>query len=630
MKTRFAKRTGLRSAEVEGVYSVNGLRSSRRLAFLLYLWSWGAVLLQGVHPGVAAASHLIKDSKHNLSVSGPGEIKSGVETQICVFCHTPHSANPAVPLWNHAAGASTYQTYTSRSLEASPGQPNGSSKLCLSCHDGTVAVGLTVRRGNLLDVTLASRSTSLGADLRNDHPVSFEPRAGSELYWPPNLGQVRGDAQGRLQCTSCHDPHDDYNGKFLVVAQVDAGGRGGYLCRACHNKAGWVDGSIHRDSTASYTIGGTTKTIKEWGCTACHAVHNASEGPRLYNDFNPTQTVEEGLCYDCHDGSPASKDVKAEFNRTYRHPVAAQGGVHFPTESYQSGNPDQPARHAECADCHNPHAAKKDASPPARPGLWGSLVGASGVEVSYGSSPWVPPVFTYKSSLAWADREYMLCFKCHSSYSYGANPPLSPSSGQPQTDLSVQFNPNNQSYHLVGIPGSTNKTIYGGKFVPPWTKDSVLYCTDCHASSGGTVAGPHGSNYPFLLVAPWDATTGREGYDTRHHLCFRCHDYNYYTGNYRKEDTTYQIQSDFSKGGSNPGVEDLNLHWKKKHGSIHGCQACHAKIPHGMNHPGLLAEDGVDPERYSMYSYLKINTWGNAGEWYESRCNHSAQGPGCD
>ena len=42
----------------------------------------------------------IVTSKHNLSVSGTGDIKAASETELCLFCHTTHNSNPVAPLWN--------------------------------------------------------------------------------------------------------------------------------------------------------------------------------------------------------------------------------------------------------------------------------------------------------------------------------------------------------------------------------------------------------------------------------------------------------------------------------------------------------------------------------------------------
>ncbi len=81
-------------------------------------------------------------TKHNLSVSGPGPIRALTETRICVFCHTPHNAAPLSPLWNKALDPQAYTVYASPTLKAGPlAQPSGPTKLCLSCHDGTIAMG---------------------------------------------------------------------------------------------------------------------------------------------------------------------------------------------------------------------------------------------------------------------------------------------------------------------------------------------------------------------------------------------------------------------------------------------------------------------------------------------------------
>src|SRR5262249_41131641 len=61
----------------------------------------------------------IRNTKHNLSATGPGTLKADTETQVCVFCHTPHGATQGVtPLWNPQLSNQTYTTYTSPSLHA--------------------------------------------------------------------------------------------------------------------------------------------------------------------------------------------------------------------------------------------------------------------------------------------------------------------------------------------------------------------------------------------------------------------------------------------------------------------------------------------------------------------------------
>jgi hypothetical protein len=204
---------------------------------ILYLTSCILALI----PLLVSAS--IKDTKHNLSVSGPGDVRAVHETQICIFCHTPHNAYPAHPLWNHEVTAvvnyinywsPTLQSYASEA-EAPP--IDGYSRLCLSCHDGTVAIGSIISSGiscgdEILMVTvpgviesgklISGASGYLGTDLSGGHPVSiiFDVSLANKrnsadppltrLKWPVNDPDVKlHPTQGGygVQCTACHDPH---------------------------------------------------------------------------------------------------------------------------------------------------------------------------------------------------------------------------------------------------------------------------------------------------------------------------------------------------------------------------------------------------------------------------------------
>jgi hypothetical protein len=163
---------------------------------------------------------------HNLSVSGPGKLKSLTETEVCRFCHVPHRPILPEPLWNQPLSQAQYQTpmVPSSGGTSSPApQPDGASRLCLSCHDGTVAIGVpgpASSPGASLRLTPASRGW-VGTDLSGSHPVSFvvvdrmqETASESDMRVRPLASilldrHVRLDASGKMQCTSCHDPHDD-------------------------------------------------------------------------------------------------------------------------------------------------------------------------------------------------------------------------------------------------------------------------------------------------------------------------------------------------------------------------------------------------------------------------------------
>jgi hypothetical protein len=175
----------------------------------------------------------VKDTRHNLSVSGPGQYRSLDETEICKFCHTPHSANPRQPLWNHQLSAVThYRTYRSATFEAAitgeaPVTIDGNSRLCLSCHDGTVALGaiLNNKSGAGFKEGLGALPPTargyIGTDLSGSHPVSFEISEAliarnnardsllNSLAAMKSDPDVQLDEHNKMQCSSCHDVHSD-------------------------------------------------------------------------------------------------------------------------------------------------------------------------------------------------------------------------------------------------------------------------------------------------------------------------------------------------------------------------------------------------------------------------------------
>ena len=152
----------------------------------------------------------IENTPHDLSAVSGGNT--------CSFCHTPHGAVSGTPLWNHKLSEAVYKIYQSSSLEANVGQPTGSSKLCLSCHDGTIALTETIRNGPTGGAYIKPDAANLGTDLSDDHPISFvysptlaieDNQLRSPLALPE---QLKLDNTGELQCTTCHDAHNGYLG----------------------------------------------------------------------------------------------------------------------------------------------------------------------------------------------------------------------------------------------------------------------------------------------------------------------------------------------------------------------------------------------------------------------------------
>lgn len=452
-------------------------------------------------------------TKHNLSVTGPGTIRAASETQICIFCHSPHNSTPSAPLWNRRDPGSNYVPYTSSTAKALAGQPNGASLACLSCHDGTIALGDLVSRSSKVTMaggvnTLPVGAGNLGTDLSDDHPVSFTYTAslpalhGGELVDPSALiGKVRLDASGRMQCTSCHDPHDDSNGKFMVMPNTASA-----LCITCHTKSDW-NASSHKLSSAGWNGAGTDPwphtsgtTVAANACENCHRPHSAGGKKWLLNN-----QTEETNCYACHNGNVAAKNIESEFTgKSSIHPVALTTGVHDAAESAVIQS-----RHVECQDCHNPHAAKSGSG-----SLPGSLSGVRGISIT-GTE--VKP----------ATAEYQICLRCHGD-----------STGKPaphttrqiaQTNTRLEFDTANPSFHPVAGPGKNSNVP---SLLSPWTISSTVKCSDCHNNSSGPGAGgtgpkgPHGAIWSPLLERRYETTDNTAESAANYALCYKCHDRN--------------------------------------------------------------------------------------------------------
>jgi predicted CXXCH cytochrome family protein len=257
--------------------------------------SLGLVLASAAYgyTGTYTAGAGIAGTPHDLSQAGNGMAPFNAspadsKTRICIFCHAPHNAyklsvangGPGalgagltapdafdyLPLWNHTLpAAAVYSMYyagpgapqtgpkAQQSLGAVPGS---TSLLCLSCHDGSVAVN---SYGNPSQPVASQSNGSarigsayvVGQDgvLQNHHPIGFsygavqsvdtEIRVSSSplgtagaisnhLYASAAAGAV-----DTMECGTCHSVHNKGNSGESLLWTSD---QNSALCLSCHNK----------------------------------------------------------------------------------------------------------------------------------------------------------------------------------------------------------------------------------------------------------------------------------------------------------------------------------------------------------------------------------------------------------
>jgi predicted CXXCH cytochrome family protein len=467
-------------------------------------------------------------SKHDLSASGPGPARAVSETQVCLFCHVPHGGTRGGGNRPEPKGLHQLREATG----AASRTPTGSSRVCLSCHDGTIAVGRTVAKGEV-----AMRGTErggriaggadLGTDLRGSHPISTSQPSGPRFRAPGRTDEVKLDRAGQVQCTSCHDPHrekvDPAVGKFLVRSNRESA-----LCVSCHEPTAYRGASSsHFTSTAAYgpAQGNDTglTSVAETACMSCHRSHGTEPHGSLLRR-SQTAPGDDGACLRCHDGRVARTDLASQLRKPWAHAApTAQASAHRANEGPSSAlarlpetTPSAP-RHVTCVDCHDPHLAYPQEAAPPRAG--GALAGTWGIDRT-------------GARMAPAQFEYQVCFKCHAD---SANQPQARGPTPPETlrravievNLRRVFDPTAASSHPVMGPGRASSVP---SLVPPLSTSSVIRCSDCHASDDGPGAGgrgprgPHGSVHRYLLERQYLTADLTAESRAAYALCYKCHD----------------------------------------------------------------------------------------------------------
>jgi predicted CXXCH cytochrome family protein len=500
---------------------------------------------------------------------GPGTKSpiSGARPDPCAYCHAPHSGLNT-GLWNQKLTTQTYTTYTSGTEKNTGRQPalGHSSNQCLSCHDGTVAVGTTVVYGRVATSGQMNSADVFGSNMQSSHPFSMTTPLKDNIDLVATLASTGKTADptgavkligGNVECISCHNPHvqakDKVSQNFLVKDSSS-----GQLCLSCHDPSRQISGQMNpladwstsahalsTDGIAPQALVGSYTTAATAACIGCHAPHNAVGTSRLLRGQN------EQDCIACHNGAnissmPNYANVFAEYDKSKSkvgHPFPGSTNPHDAAEGVLLNN----NRHATCVDCHSGHGSETVGVFPPAPLIRLSQKDVAGINASDGVSVLAPAVNQYEN-----------CLRCHGTSAgkqvlpiYGYLPVRAVSAGD-ALNLIPQFTAAGTSSHPVMHPRNSalpQPSLLGNMLqldgiTPGRAMGTQILCTDCHNSDdnrefGGSGAnGPHGSTWTHILERRYEFNTASApgGVITNlfpnpvltvtgpYGLCAKCHD----------------------------------------------------------------------------------------------------------
>jgi len=392
----------------------------------------------------------------------------------CMYCHAPHSGLNGTagvaqtPLWDQKlSNVKSYTVYTSSTMvnTTNPSPPLGTnSTLCLSCHDGTVAVGTLVPYGNVPMGGQMYSTDVFGTNLSAMHPISFNlpltasPDLVSSLTaQPPSTADTTGAVRlirGNVECASCHNPHVqniDPTGDFLVINNTNSA-----LCLACHSTIPTGSGMGLTNSQVSHNMtsavgspltpraaANNTNPLVGWS-TGIHATATNKVAPQITSETTsgvssratpsakpvslghyPTvakngcsschaehnvqgqnsllRAVDDQTCLICHNGS---SNISPAISNVLAEMVAPKYGHAF-SEGNTPHRANEPVLlnqnlHVTCVDCHNPHSTDRVATFPLAPTIRPSQNMVRGISAKDGKTTVNPAVNQYEN-----------CLRCH-------------------------------------------------------------------------------------------------------------------------------------------------------------------------------------------------------------------------
>ena len=554
---------------------------------------------------------------------GTGGVGGTTGTGLCSQCHgyPPATAVHLNKLATDCTGCHTHVNAAGTGFSNPALHINGTIEGgdCVSCH--------SIQRN-----TYRRQVTGAGGDIENT-----SPGLGVTDHHLKYVGTINSN-----DCAVCHDQanHTTYSNGVTVFLKTQDGGasvpfdgttanNGEAACVSCHNAAhaATTPFSASGDTNSPVFIGWSTGKMAHsalMACFNCHGNSNPAQpgttlSPRynghgsatakLLQDTNYT-TANNTYCYNCHGAASTNpnksiKNIETPITQTYGH-----GGT-------------------VCFSCHDKHKAKSGTHTqgsslvsPALNGMGGKIATWSAASV-FNSNPNLS-VNNATFTNGTITRDYQLCFNCHTT----SIPVTGPTD---LTDLSLEFNPNNKSYHPVtvalGAAGSGSTTLSSGSMSGAWTAGvgKTMTCADCHGSDGSTstTIGPHGSTIKWMLTGTnkaWPYTSA--------------------ANNGTSAGTFFTYDTRTTNQNTNNGLFCLNCHTlgsphtsDPAHQSI-ACVGCHIRVPHGGKVSRLINTNTAG--RVNRYSpdgagggTIYINKFSKpAGGYSDTNCYSTAAGCG--
>ena len=242
---------------VEGFVVIKSVNIMASKYFIMFA---GMIALSGLRPSNSTAQpgSRVSDTPHNLRKAAQSHtaiLNLRDYGDVCIYCHRSKESL----LWNRTMPVSFYQVDESPKMAMDHAQqPDSTSLLCLSCHDGTMPLdalksipeGFASQKAGAVTIASCSddchtgqaaggevvfRGANFVSDLRHHHPIGIiYDTSKNAAYNASANGKVNslplyGPDFNQVGCATCHDPHDDSIRPFLRMSNENSA-----LCLACH------------------------------------------------------------------------------------------------------------------------------------------------------------------------------------------------------------------------------------------------------------------------------------------------------------------------------------------------------------------------------------------------------------